>query len=494
MRWCVSALIIGAVGCGADSFPWEVALGDEFRDATRAVEASVTIGGCTTDGPIAYRAFLTRGGAVNAPGDLGTGTFGFRARAYDVDCNLIGEGCVEADVPTAAVRVVAAATTPSAACAGGQCNDGVCTPGAENGCAEEGCIGVVRQVAAGRNHTCAINGVDEVWCWGRNVEGQLGIGTNQDHSVPRRVQLSDVRAVSVGGPLAGTHGHTCAVTGDGTLYCWGDNRDRQLGVDGDGSNLPVSVRSGVIGVSAGGSHSCALLADGTLLCFGSNDAGQLNGFPDDGMVPRVPEVSPALVFVAAADAHTCAIGDGTTALCWGSNSDGRLGRAVAGQSEGTRGVLNANLVQRLAVGAMHSCIVNGDGGVRCWGSNEDGQLGNPGARQGRATPVEALDGIAVGALAAGGAHSCAVGGAGALSCWGSNRSGQLGVGDGVLGADMPTEVLFSNATSVVAGAEHTCALDEDGGLFCWGLNRYGQLGTGDMNEAFTPSPVLGSGP
>ncbi len=104
----------------------------------------------------------------------------------------------------------------------------------------------------------------------------------------------------------------------------------------------------------------------------------------------------------------------------------------------------------------------------------------------------ARDASAQARVSAGGAHVCAVTrpatGLSEVRCWGSNRYGQLGLGDtrargddpGEMGANLPLVALGAAPTVALAlGSAHTCALDADGAVRCWGDNVHGQLGLGD---------------
>ncbi len=126
----------------------------------------------------------------------------------------------------------------------------------------------VAALEAGDAHTCAIAGDGSVKCWGANGDGQLGDGTQTNRNRPVAVQgLSNgVRSLSAGGR------HTCAVTVDNVVTCWGDNQAGQLGNGLNGVNLlPADVNGltgGVAGVAAGSDHTCAAVADGTVKCWG----------------------------------------------------------------------------------------------------------------------------------------------------------------------------------------------------------------------------------
>src|SRR5690606_37518601 len=107
-----------------------------------------------------------------------------------------------------------------------------------------------------------------VLCWGGNGNGQLGTGQTADSALPAEVQglPGPARAIAAG------QFHSCAVTENDALYCWGLNADGQLG-DGSRSNRPLATAistlgSGVNKVALGARHSCALRSDGGVSCWG----------------------------------------------------------------------------------------------------------------------------------------------------------------------------------------------------------------------------------
>ncbi len=185
---------------------------------------------------------------------------------------------------------------------------------------QAGIAGGVHAIAAGAAHSCAIlHG--EIWCWGNNSEGQLAAGTFGN--APVKAIAGGARAVVAGAA------HTCAIVNDGVV-CWGSNERGQLG---DGStmrrNVLVNVpglEAGVVGLAAGQAHTCALLASGTVKCWGDNNQGQLG----IGMF-TAPITSPTAVTallpartIFSGMFHTCAIA-GSELRCWGNNASGQLG-------------------------------------------------------------------------------------------------------------------------------------------------------------------------
>ena len=145
----------------------------------------------------------------------------------------------------------------------------------------------VTQITAGDWHSCALKADGSIWCWGRNSSGQLGLGhTNTPVLTPSKV-LGPHKFVFV---VAGDD-HTCAIREDRTAWCWGRNDFGQIGNGGSGGNqnIPaqVSSLSDVVYMALGRDHTCALTKEGKLYCWGRNASGQLGtgGNPDISNTP-----------------------------------------------------------------------------------------------------------------------------------------------------------------------------------------------------------------
>lgn len=150
-------------------------------------------------------------------------------------------------------------------------------------------------------------------------------------------------------------------------------------------------------------------------------------------------------------------------------------------------------VTAIAAGGAHTCALISTGAVKCWGYNYYGDLGD-GTTLTRVLPT-AVRGLASGvtAIAAGADHTCAVTAARTVLCWGYNAFGQLGDGT-TLDRHEPVAVSvakLSNVIGLAAGSYHTCALIATGGVKCWGWNLSGQLGDGTISQRNTPGPVIG---
>src|SRR2546428_7623783 len=164
-----------------------------------------------------------------------------------------------------------------------------------------------KSVSAGAGfHTCGVTTSGAAYCWGNNFFGQLGdgsggFGNRSTAAVPVAGELSFV-SVSAGGFF------TCGVTTAGAAYCWGRNIDGQLGdVSKSDSKTPVLVAGGLsfVSVSAGGSRTCGLTSIGAAYCWG---AGLLGDGRTEGSSQPVA-VAGALKFtlVSTGFDHSCGL-------------------------------------------------------------------------------------------------------------------------------------------------------------------------------------------
>ena len=186
-------------------------------------------------------------------------------------------------------------------------------------------------VAAGGSHSCARLSGGTVQCWGLNIYGQLG----NNSTTPQFKTPVLVSGIYTATAIATGSMHSCARLGDGTVQCWGQNIDGQLG-NGLTTNatVPVSVTglAGATDIAASGDHSCARLSDGRVECWGLNASGQLgNGRINNSSVPVFVSGISNAAAIAAGTAHSCArlsIGTGTvldtsTGLMWKRCSEGQ---------------------------------------------------------------------------------------------------------------------------------------------------------------------------
>ncbi|MDD5225316.1 MAG: fibronectin type III domain-containing protein [bacterium] len=338
-------------------------------------------------------------------------------------------------------------------------------------------------VSGGGNHTCATDTSNEPKCWGKNTQGQLGNGNNNDNYLP--TDVTDLSGIS---EIAGGYMHTCSLSNGGEVKCWGDNQVGQLGDNSTNtSNIPVNVSGlsgGVATISSGYIHSCAVTSDGRAKCWGFNQYGQIGNATNNNYFTTPQDVygvSSGATDISCGRDHTCAVINGG-AKCWGHNNDYQLGTNNNIDRSTPYSVIDAYGVVAIAAGGNHSCALTNEGGVKCWGSNGRGELGT-GDTYSYPTAMD-VSGLfsGVSQITAGFYHTCALTTSGGVKCWGYNSKGELG--DGTTTQSLiPIDVwgLSSGVVYISAGTSDTCAVLQSGAVKCWGENNYGQLGIGINN-------------
>ncbi len=138
----------------------------------------------------------------------------------------------------------------------------------------------IASVDGGFVHTCALDAAGGLWCTGGNVEGSLGLGDRDARTRFERVGVERYRALAMGARGL----HTCALTVDDRMQCWGRNAEAQIALGlADALDVPTHIDLGpVVGIGAGTRHTCAITLGGALYCWGDNRQGQVRaGAPTD---------------------------------------------------------------------------------------------------------------------------------------------------------------------------------------------------------------------
>ncbi len=346
------------------------------------------------------------------------------------------------------------------------------------------CLGVA-QIVAGGAHTCLLSSDGAVHCWGRNDRGQLGNGTFDDSSLPVAIDMPSRAIALAAGAL-----HTCALLTDNTAVCWGENFYGQSNPGGpEQLNTPTFIEglSDTISISAGGSHTCALRQDGEVLCWGNASKGQLgNGEPLAVDAPTLVEGVEDAVSISTGDSHTCAVLVNKTAVCWGYNYYGQLGNGTYGDAFAPTPVGELEDVEDIASGGTFTLALHTDGTVSYWGDilgRTQLGAGNP-----NATLYNGFNNVT--AISSGTYHGCGVLSDQSVACIGNNATGELGNGEVSGHVSEPSQTInLASASTISSGGMHTCALMDNGNAFCWGNNDNGQLGNGTSTTSVFPTPI-----
>ena len=287
-----------------------------------------------------------------------------------------------------------------------------------------------RQISAGGLRTCGVTTDNIGYCWGQNTLGALGIGADDDLRDAPTPVAGGLRFLQIDTQALF---HTCGVTTDRRIYCWGSNFDGQLGTGNLGGtrNAPVAVSSSLSfrQVAVGGEHTCAVTTTEKAYCWGDNVRGQLGVGTDQRRRVAPTPVAGGHAFrqISAGQFHTCAIKTTSRAFCWGDGLQGQIGDGKTFQRYEPRLVAGGHMFDRVAAGESHTCGETSANRVFCWGRGGEGQIGD-GAATDRLVPVAVAGGHTFVQASAGFSASYGVTASGSIFSWGSNSNGQLGDG------------------------------------------------------------------
>ncbi|XP_011097039.1 ultraviolet-B receptor UVR8 isoform X2 [Sesamum indicum] len=250
----------------------------------------------------------------------------------------------------------------------------------------------LQEVACGGAHTLFLTETGDVYATGLNDFGQLGISDSQNYTTePHRVSRIPKKIIKI---AAGYH-HSAAITVDGELYVWGKNANGQLGLGKKAEKIiplprKVECLDGVAikMVSLGFEHSIAVTDNGEALSWGGGESGRLGhghessilGFQKSGS-----EYTPRLIkgfegvkvkSVSAGMMHSACICENGSVYFFGERELGKWGFGKAKSVTTPAAISALPFSEEVACGGYHTCVISTDGGeLYTWGSNENGCLG-----------------------------------------------------------------------------------------------------------------------
>ncbi len=342
---------------------------------------------------------------------------------------------------------------------------------------------------AGDLHSCALTPDGTPWCWGGDQANQLGDGLSINSTAPVPV-AGGLKFTSISAGWA----HSCALTATGTAYCWGDNFSGELG-DGTTTHRATPVAVATVlrfsSVSAGEDHSCALTANGSAYCWGSDLYGQLgDGSNTSSTTPVAVAGSLRFKALSTGFGFSCGVTTGGAAYCWGANARGQLGTGTTTPANTPTLINSSASFAAISAGYQHACAVNTSGAAYCWGLNDAGQLGT-GDTQSLLTPAAVTGNVSFATIGVGEEFSCGIGTDGKTYCWGDNVWGELGIGTTDALSTQPVPVGGGvSFRSISVGSYHVCGMSVSRVAYCWGDNAQGQLGNGSTSLSPLPAKVL----
>lgn len=299
---------------------------------------------------------------------------------------------------------------------------------------------IAKSFPTGRGqHTCVITVENKVACWGDNSMGELGNGTTNSSSTPVYVEgLPKMASVSV------SHYHTCASSIGGEVYCWGNHTSGQLGTGSPSVSNPL-IPNKVYGIS-----------------------------------------NAASVFIDAN--HSCALLNGGQIKCWGQNWYGELGNGNRNDTSIPTYVVNITNAIKMDIADQHACALLSDGSVSCWGGNYQKQAGQN-SPEIITTPTKVAGISNAGNIALTTYTSCALGNDGSVKCWGNNYQGTLGIGikDDSFQTSTPVTTISSGASKLQSHSSGFCAYTS--GYYCWGYNLERNTAIGSSYYHYSPAPL-----
>ena len=336
-------------------------------------------------------------------------------------------------------------------------------------------------LAARYANTCALLNTGALYCWGQGNHatypggGFTGTGTTGTRLSPTLVtgMSSGVTQVSIG------YMNSCAIQ-SGAVYCWGV---KEFGILGDPSTaspstVPVaipSLSSGVTKVINGHVHACALKA-GTLYCWGENKNGEVGvgNFNLVGTPTAVPGLGTVTDFWGGYYG-TCAKNSSNQVYCWGNNGDNQI------LSPSATDVSTPTLMTELAgatdiyYGIQFCAVLGGD--LHCKGRNYFGEGGINQPTGTSIIPLTAVVGGSGGVTAvtgSTGAHTCFIR-SGQVYCTGFSGYGQHSDQQPLQSNAHVLSPKFAGASSISIFVEHSCGIFS-GAVKCLGDNNYSKAG------------------
>ena len=344
--------------------------------------------------------------------------------------------------------------------------------------------------ACGGYHTITLSGDGTVYSFGSNEYGGLGLGHNNDVSLPTPIpSLSQINMISCG------LNFTVCVDHEGFIWSFGDNNCGQLGTGNTTDfNVPQKLLDipPVISVSCGYEHTLIITNDSNLWSWGSNACGQLClGDRKDRSKAQKTSFS-NISKISAGVVHSLFQNNKGEIFSCGFNLYGACGLGHFDDLQITPSLIpNAppNIVH-FVCGCNQSLFLDSEGNVYSVGDNKYGQLGlGRNINQNELNKIPNIPPIKI--ISCVYASCYLIDFEGNLWTFGNNRQGQLGHGNCT---DINTPKIVNTLKDIQqisygSSGRHFIAKNSQDQILASGYNDYGQLGTGDTESVSIPKEI-----
>ena len=321
-----------------------------------------------------------------------------------------------------------------------------------------------------------------LWVWGQNNVGQLGLGDYVDRNSP----IQFFNPPNMWQNLGRIYRDTILTQTDNSLWAWGLNGAGDFGTSNTTqNNSPINILVGTSWnkASVGLDFALFLANDGKLYTSGFNNYGQIG----DGT--KTNKSSPILLTgntwksIEAGSYFAAAISNDNRLWMWGNNSVGNLGNlSITNTSSPVQTAYNTTDWSMVSCGYGFVAALKTDNSLWTWGSNLYGQLGRNAFGGACSSPMRVGFNTNWVSISCGKDHIAAVTSDNKLWVWGKNTSGQLGLKDAI-NRNSPIQVSYvgqqigSYVSQIAAGGDNTAYISTGGRLYITGSNSNGQIGT-----------------
>ena len=355
------------------------------------------------------------------------------------------------------------------------------------------------QIVSNGNTTFLIQPDGSVQGWGRNDKGELGIGTTEDELTP--VKINDLNDIAEIIPGKDSYEYFMAIDINGNVFSWGYNGYGQLGLGGYNNQLtPMQIPNlnDVKKVIIQDLTVYALTSAGEVYSWGKNDCGQVgNGSKSTQPTPYKVRGLSNVKDIVCGGQTVYALTEEKEVYAWGRADDYQTGTGTAISAQTTPVQITdlTDVDEVITNGTTSFAICDNRQEVYSWGEGWNGELGTYSERNRKPTRVWTLSDLneTIYEIVIEKYTCFAVTGTGTLYGWGDNSNCQLGNG-GTFGKSIPTVVgIIPKVKDFIFNGDTGIVLGVDGSVYAWGKNSFGEAGTGSASRIPTPQKIIALG-